>query len=246
MSAARRRIFSFRKTKGRRGGGRIPHHSRSQTRRRSSRWRHSTGRRTALAQWIASPANPLTARVMVNRVWQQHFGRGLCSTTSDFGTLGEKPSHPELLDWLARRFVADGWGFKKLHRLILTSAAWRQGVSSTVAEHARQTDPENRLLWRWNTRRMDAEQIRDAIFAATGELDLTAGGPGADATKPRRAIYTKRPPQRARSPGRRLRRPAEFQYHADARYHHHRHAVPLPRQRPLPDGPRRDHGPPPH
>ncbi|HWB04851.1 MAG TPA: DUF1549 domain-containing protein [Verrucomicrobiales bacterium] len=151
----------------------------------------STGRRSALAKWIASPANPLTARVAVNRVWQQHFGRGLSSTTSDFGTLGEKPSHPALLNWLARRFMAEGWRFKSLHRLILTSAAWRQGSTSTVEEHARMVDPENRLLWRWNTRRMDSEQIRDAMFAATGELDLTSGGPGVDSTKPRRAVYVK-------------------------------------------------------
>jgi len=151
----------------------------------------STGRRSALAKWIASPANPLTARVMVNRVWQQHFGRGLSSTTSDLGTLGEKPSHPELLDWLARRFMADGWSFKKLHRLILTSAAWRQGTASTVTEQAQVVDPENRLLWRWNTRRMDSEQIRDTLFAATGELDLTTGGPGSDAAKPRRAVYVR-------------------------------------------------------
>ncbi len=151
----------------------------------------STGRRSALAKWIASPANPLTARVMINRVWQQHFGRGLSSTTSDFGTLGEKPSHPALLDWLARRFMTEGWQFKKLHRLIVTSATWRQSSFSSAGEHARLTDPENRLLWRWNTRRMDSEQIRDAIFSATGELDLSAGGPGSDATKPRRAVYVK-------------------------------------------------------
>ncbi len=151
----------------------------------------STGRRAALAKWIASPANPLTARVMVNRVWQQHFGRGLSSTSSDFGTLGDKPSHPELLDWLARRFMNDGWSVKRLHRLILTSAAWRQGGAGPGAEHARQADPENRLLWRWNTRRMDSEQIRDAIFAASGELDLTPGGPGSDAAKPRRSVYVR-------------------------------------------------------
>ncbi|HEX2749399.1 MAG TPA: DUF1549 domain-containing protein, partial [Verrucomicrobiales bacterium] len=151
----------------------------------------SSGRRSALAQWIASPANPLTARVVVNRLWQQHFGRGLTGTSSDFGTLGEKPSHPALLDWLARRLMSGGWHFKDLHRLILTSAVWRQASSSTVGEHARLTDPENRLLWRWNTRRMDSEQIRDAIFSATGELDLTESGPGVDATKPRRAIYVK-------------------------------------------------------
>lgn len=151
----------------------------------------STGRRSALAAWLASPANPLTARVMVNRVWQQHFGKGLSTTASDFGNLGDKPSHPELLDWLADRFMADGWSLKKLHRLILTSAAWKQGDVSTVAERAKLTDPENRLLWHWNTRRLEAEQIRDAIFQATGELDLKAGGPGVDSNKPRRAIYTK-------------------------------------------------------
>jgi hypothetical protein len=151
----------------------------------------SSGRRSALARWIASPDNPLTARVMVNRVWQQHFGRGLAGITSDFGTLGEKPTHPALLDWLARRFIAGGWQFKKLHRLILTSAAWRQGTDPPAADHAGLTDPENRLLWRWNTRRMDSEQIRDALFAATGELDPAPGGPGCDATKPRRAVYVK-------------------------------------------------------
>ena len=151
----------------------------------------STGRRSALAKWIASPENPLTARVLVNRVWQQHFGRGLSATTSDFGTLGEIPSHPALLDWLARRFIADGWSAKKLHRLILNSAAWRQSTISSVEEKGRLADPENRLLWRWNTRRLDYEQIRDSIHAATGELNMTAGGPGADHTKPRRAVYLK-------------------------------------------------------
>ena len=152
---------------------------------------HSTGRRSALAAWLASPEHPLTARVMVNRVWQQHFGRGLSGTASDFGRLGEKPSHPELLDWLAHQFVTQGWSLKKLHRQILTSATWKQSHLSPVVDTAKLTDPENRLLWRWNTRRLEAEPIRDAIFQATGELDLTAGGPGVDSSKPRRAIYTK-------------------------------------------------------
>ncbi len=151
----------------------------------------STGRRSALALWMTSRKNPLTARVIVNRVWQQHFGRGLSGTTSDLGRLGELPSHPELLDWLAARFMADGWSFKKLHRLILTSDAWRQGTASPQAERARLADPENRLLWRWNTRRLDAEQIRDAIHSVTGELDHTSSGPGVDLTKPRRSIFVK-------------------------------------------------------
>lgn len=151
----------------------------------------TTGRRLALAAWLTDPANPLTARVMVNRVWQQHFGKGLSSTTSDFGMLGDAPSHPELLDWLTRRFVSEGWSLKKLHRVILTSAVWRQSHASDAAARATLTDPGNRLLWRWNTRRLEAEQIRDALFQATGELDLQAGGPGVDSNKPRRTVYTK-------------------------------------------------------
>ena len=153
----------------------------------------STGRRAALARWLTSPENPLTARVIVNRVWQTHFGRGLVATSSDFGKLGEPPSHPELLDWLARRFVADGWSFKKLHRLILTSATWQQGVEKRKVESEnRQTeDPENRFLSHAITRRLDAEEIRDAILATTGELDLTAGGPSVEFGKPRRSIFTK-------------------------------------------------------
>jgi mono/diheme cytochrome c family protein len=153
---------------------------------------HSTGRRTALAQWLTSPDNPLTARVIVNRIWQYHFGRGLVGTSSDFGRLGEKPSHPELLDWLARRFTDDGWSLKKLHRLILLSATYQQAAHNPSSQSARRKDPENRWLWRGSTRRLDAEQIRDSILAVTGELDLDeAGGPSVDAAKPRRTIYTK-------------------------------------------------------
>jgi hypothetical protein len=152
---------------------------------------HSSGRRSTLARWIASRQNPLTARVLVNRIWQQHFGQGLTTTASDFGRLGDPPSHPDLLDWLASDFMDHGWSLKRLHRLILTSRAWRQGTASPHSQHGRLTDPANRLLWRWNTRRLDSDQIRDALFSATGELDASPGGPGADHTKPRRSIYTK-------------------------------------------------------
>ena len=151
----------------------------------------STGRRAALARWLTQPENPLTARVIVNRVWQYHFGRGLIGTASDFGKLGDAPSHPELLDWLTRRFIADGWSLKKLHRLILASSTYRQSAQNPLAETARLKDPENRLLWRANTRRLDAEQIRDAILSVTGELKLTASGPGADPATPVRSIFTK-------------------------------------------------------
>ena len=151
----------------------------------------STGRRRALADWIASPTNPLTARVIVNRIWQQHFGRGLTASTSDFGRLGDRPSHPELLDWLADTFVKDGWSVKKLHRRIVTSAAYRQATASAAPDLAMKKDPENRLLWRGSTRRLEAEQIRDALLAVTGKLDESAGGPSVEPTAPRRSIYMK-------------------------------------------------------
>ncbi len=138
----------------------------------------STGRRTALARWITSPNNPLTARVLVNRVWQQHFGRGLVETTSDFGHLGAPPSHPQLLDWLARRFMNDGWSIKKLHRLILMSATFRQSSQRAMDEHLAMLDPQNALLWRMNPRRLSGEEIHDAVLAASGQM-----GPG------KRAIY---------------------------------------------------------
>ena len=157
----------------------------------SSEGGHS-GRRSTLARWIASPQNPLTARVLVNRIWQQHFGQGLSTTSSDFGRLGDPPSHPELLDWLAADFMKHGWKLKRLHRLMVTSRAWRQSSRSPHAGPAALADPANRLLWRWTTRRLDSEQIRDAIHSASSELELTpAGGPGSDFTKPRRAIYLK-------------------------------------------------------
>ena len=150
----------------------------------------STGRRTALAEWITRPDNPLSTRVIVNRVWQYHFGRGLAGVPNDFGRLGEAPTHPELLDWLTRRFVAGGWSLKALHRDILLSATYQQ-TARHMSEHAARVDPDNKYLWRYSPRRLDAEQARDAILAATGELELTEGGPAQEAnTSARRSIYT--------------------------------------------------------
>jgi hypothetical protein len=149
--------------------------------------RPTTGRRTALAEWLTRPENPLTARVAVNRVWQQHFGRGLVATSSDFGRLGEAPSHPELLDWLTKRFVEGGWRLKPLHREIVLSQTYRQSAASTGSN----TDSENRLLGHAVTRRLEAEQVRDALLSVTGKLDLTAGGPSGAASEPRRSVYTK-------------------------------------------------------
>jgi hypothetical protein len=130
----------------------------------------STGRRSALARWIVDPTNPLTARVMVNRIWQQHFGRGLVETASDFGHLGSAPTHPELLDWLASRFIEDGWSLKKLHRRILTSSTYRQSSQRPMDERLQAIDPANTLLWRMNPRRLSGEEINDAILTASGEL----------------------------------------------------------------------------
>ena len=150
----------------------------------------STGRRTVLANWITRPSNQLSTRVIVNRVWQYHFGRGIVATSSDFGKLGETPSHPELLDWLAQRFVADGWSLKALHRKMMLSATYRQTARIQPSATAAVTDPSNRYLWRFNPRRLDAEQVRDAMLAASGELDLKAGGPAEAGTSLRRSIYT--------------------------------------------------------
>ncbi len=151
----------------------------------------STGRRTALAEWINREDNPLTHRVIVNRLWQHHFGEGLVATASDFGRLGEPPSHPELLDWLVRQFLENGRRFKPIHRLIMTSAAYRQSALRPAPEVAKRVDPTNRLLWRMNIRRLHAEQVRDTMLAVSGELNLTAGGPSVDYSQPRRSIYLK-------------------------------------------------------
>lgn len=150
----------------------------------------STGRRTALANWITRPGNQLTTRVIVNRVWQYHFGRGIVATASDFGKLGELPTHPELLDFLAKRFVANGWRFKPLHRDILLSAAFRQTARREPSEAIAKVDPFNRYLWRFPPRRLDAEQVRDALLAVSGELDAREGGPAEDGNGLRRSIYT--------------------------------------------------------
>src|SRR5436853_5921372 len=120
----------------------------------------TTGRRTALANWLVDPANPLTARVMANRIWHYHFGRGIVPTSSDFGIMGTRASHPELLDWLSDEFVRSGWSTKHMHRLILTSSAYRQ--SSAFREDCSKADSSNRLLWRFPRQRLDAEEIRDA------------------------------------------------------------------------------------
>jgi hypothetical protein len=149
----------------------------------------STGRRAALATWLTRPENPLTARIIVNRIWQQHFGRGLADNASDFGRDSGLPSHPELLNWLAARFVHDGWSLKKLHRLILTSATYRQ--NSTGTAEGNQYDPDNRLLARAPVRRLDSDQVRDAILTLSGALRLESGGPSINTAVPRRTIYTK-------------------------------------------------------
>jgi Protein of unknown function (DUF1553)/Protein of unknown function (DUF1549) len=137
----------------------------------------ATSKRTALADWLASPANPLTARVLVNRIWQHHFGRGLVATPSDFGTRGARPTHPELLDWLAGEFVAQGWSIKAMHRLILRSTAYQQ--SSEPSPKALERDPENKLFSRQNRVRLEGEAIRDSLLAVSGRLNPTMFGPSA-------------------------------------------------------------------
>ncbi len=168
---------------------------------------HGSGR-LELANAIASKDNPLTARVMVNRIWQHHFGKGIVRTPSNFGELGERPTHPELLDYLASRFIASGWSVKALHRMILLSATYQQGVNSQwsvvssqqtspMASNARggdpqSIDPENRLLWHMPRRRLEVEAWRDAMLAVAGKLDRGLGGPSSDlaaAENRRRTLY---------------------------------------------------------
>ncbi|HBI41902.1 MAG TPA: hypothetical protein DDY78_03470 [Planctomycetales bacterium] len=135
-----------------------------------------TERRMALANWIASPENPLPARVMVNRLWHWHFGQGIVRTPSDFGFNGDRPSHPELLDWLAAEFQSNGWKLKPLHRLIVLSSAYRQ--STRFNAKAAALDADDRLLWRRTPRRLEAEAIRDAVLQTSGALNPRRGGPG--------------------------------------------------------------------
>lgn len=146
----------------------------------------SSGRRLALANWISSPNNPLTARVMVNRLWQYHFGRGIVRSPNNFGLQGERPTHPELLDWLAGEFVSRGWSLKAMHRLIMTSAAYR--MSSAGQAEALQADPQNDLFWRFDMRRLTAEEIRDSILSLTGTLNLKMYGPGVFVDIPREVM----------------------------------------------------------
>jgi len=133
--------------------------------------------RTRLADFIVDPANPLTSRVIVNRIWQYHFGNGIVSTANDFGRMGARPSHPELLDWLATQFIAGGWRMKPIHRMILLSDTYRQASTSTLEKVAQETDPDNALLYKFSHRRLEAEEIRDAMLAAAGRLSLKEGGP---------------------------------------------------------------------
>ncbi|HSH92554.1 MAG TPA: DUF1553 domain-containing protein [Roseimicrobium sp.] len=135
-------------------------------------------RRLALANWIANPNHPLTARVIVNRIWHYHFGTGIVDTPSDFGINGSRPTHPELLDYLAQELVKNNWSLKHIHRLILLSSTYRQ--SSASVEKSMKVDSASRLLWRFPPRRLEAEALRDAILATTGKLDLKMGGPGFD------------------------------------------------------------------
>jgi hypothetical protein len=137
------------------------------------------GRRAALAHWITHPDNPLTRRVIVNRLWHWHFDKGLVDTPSDFGFGGGRPSHPQLLDWLAEELVRHNWSLKKMHRLILNSQTYQQlSYVNEGAESARQIDTDNRLLWRQNPRRLEAESIRDAVLRVSGKLNTEIGGPG--------------------------------------------------------------------
>lgn len=144
--------------------------------------RKSAGRRMWLANWLTSPANPLVARVFVNRVWQWHFGEGLVATANDFGVMGQRPSHPELLDYLATEFVRSGWNVKELQKLILRSRTFR--LSAAWEERSAKLDPEQTLLWRWRPRRLEAEAVRDATLAVSGQLNLKMHGPSIFPTLP--------------------------------------------------------------
>lgn len=167
---------------------------------------NSSGRRAALAKWLTRPDHPLTTRVIVNRIWQYHFGRGLAPNASDLGRLGGAPTHPELLDWLAARFVNDGWSLKKLHRQMVLSATYRQSSVHPLLKEQQSKDPLNQYYWRSDVRRLDAEQIRDSLLAACGELkgrldttesstlnaaQLTMGGEGVMGDVAMRSIYVR-------------------------------------------------------
>ena len=160
---------------------------------------HQGSGRLKLASWVANPKNPLTARVLVNRVWQWHFGEGLVGTPNNLGKLGERPTHPELLDWLANEFIRSGWSIKTLHRLIMNSAVYQRASSlpadqSAMAVAVLKGDPENRLLARYLPWRLEAECLRDAMLADSGRLDSRPGGPaGPNFDGCRRSLYVQTP-----------------------------------------------------
>ena len=170
----------------------------------------SSGRRLALARWIASPANPRTARIAVNHIWLRHFGEALVPSVANFGLNGSQPSHPELLDWLADQLIREDWKMKPLHRLIVLSAAYRQSSATAAAEASADSaaaqslsdnirlDPANRWLWRMNSRRMEAEAVRDSLLATSGQLDPSHGGPEIPEQQmqqiPRRSLYFRNTP----------------------------------------------------
>jgi hypothetical protein len=159
----------------------------------------SSGRRLALARWIAGNRNPLTARVAINHIWLRHFGKAIVPTVADFGRNGKPPSHPQLLDWLAVELMDNNWSMKHIHRLILTSNAYRLRSTAGVDDHPNsRIDPENTWLWRMNPRRMEAEIVRDSILAVSGQLDSTLGGPEIDVEKSgesrRRSLYLQHTP----------------------------------------------------
>lgn len=158
----------------------------------------STGRRLALARWITDPQNPRTARVAANHIWLRHFGEAIVESVADFGPHGKQPSHPELLDWLATELTANAWSMKHLHRLIVLSETYRQSSVASRGNPAWKIDPRNRLLWRANSRRLEAEAVRDCVLAAAGQLDLQRGGaelPQADGQSVfRRSLYFRTTP----------------------------------------------------
>lgn len=157
---------------------------------------HSSGRRTALARWIVSPENPLTARVAVNHLWLRHFGKALVPTVENFGVSGAAPSNPQLLDWLAVEFMEKNWSMKAMHRLMVTSSTYRmQSATRSAKDPNLSADVDNRYLWRMNPRRMEAESVRDSVLYLAGQLDTTIGGPDEkDINSPRRGMYFKQTP----------------------------------------------------
>ena len=170
--------------------------------------------RLELASWITHPEHPLTARVIVNRVWRWHFGRGIVTTPSNFGAIGSAPSHPQLLDWLARRFVEGGWSLKELHRDIMLSSTYQLSTDYDAGNAA--VDEENLLHWRMNRRRLEIEPIRDALLQLAGHLDLTMGGRVAE-YDPRGYVFGERRPARQ---GRRLFRAPALDLHARGAHRH--------------------------